>query len=248
MSGFFQRLFGKDNKPAIARGPLGLHLNSGFTLDTLAFRLLEDELLIALPGEEFTVAAVSHIDLGGGSQIFRYYTSGDEFLQINTTGGEDIDDFAFVPMPSVNDSVPHYSLYGGTPYVFSSRASDEEVEGVFLVVDGADVAQLRRAGGVHRRKGQHPHILQFLQTGFGVHGIPSFGLEPQHPAFAPGLRGGVRAAGARGVQPGLQNLLQSRFLHLAVGVKPADRPAVQNRLNHVAHAGSTSFQHCGSAA
>lgn len=85
MSGFFQRLFGKDNKPAIARGPLGLHLNSGFTLDTLAFRLLEDELLIALPGEEFTVAAVSHIDLGGGSQIFRYYTSGDEFLQINTT-------------------------------------------------------------------------------------------------------------------------------------------------------------------
>ena len=57
MSGFFQRLFGKDNKPAIARGPLGLHLNSGFTLDTLAFRLLEDELLIALPGEEFTSAA-----------------------------------------------------------------------------------------------------------------------------------------------------------------------------------------------
>ena len=49
-------------------------------------------MLIALPGEEFTVAAVSHIDLGGGSQIFRYYTSGDEFLQINTTGGEDIDD------------------------------------------------------------------------------------------------------------------------------------------------------------
>ena len=47
MSGFFQRLFGKYNKPAIARGPLGLHLNSGFTLDTLAFRLLEDELLIA---------------------------------------------------------------------------------------------------------------------------------------------------------------------------------------------------------
>ncbi len=92
MSGFFQRLFGKDNKPAIARGPLGLHLNSGFTLDTLAFRLLEDELLIALPGEEFTVAAVSRIDLGGGSQIFRYYTSGDEFLQINTTGGENIDD------------------------------------------------------------------------------------------------------------------------------------------------------------
>lgn len=101
MSGFFQRLFGKYNKPAIARGPLGLHLNSGFTLDTLAFRLLEDELLIALPGEEFTVAAVSHIDLGGGSQIFRYYTSGDEFLQINTTGGEDIDDIDDIKLLSM---------------------------------------------------------------------------------------------------------------------------------------------------
>ena len=110
MSGFFQRLFGKDNKPAIARGPLGLHLNSGFTLDTLAFRLLEDELLIALPGEEFTVAAVSHIDLGGGSQIFRYYTSGDEFLQINTTGGEDIDDIddvVFQTKRMLNDHLLH---------------------------------------------------------------------------------------------------------------------------------------------
>lgn len=101
MSGFFQRLFGKDNKPAIARGPLGLHLNSGFTLDTLAFRLLEDALLIELPGEEYTVAAVSCIDLGGGSQIFRYYTSGDEFLQINTTGGEDIDDIDDIKLLSM---------------------------------------------------------------------------------------------------------------------------------------------------
>ncbi|MGQ7145751.1 DUF2491 family protein [Escherichia sp. SS-MK2] len=51
---------------------MGLHLNSGFTLDTLAFRLLEDELLIALPGEEFTVAAVSHIDLGGGIDLQKF--------------------------------------------------------------------------------------------------------------------------------------------------------------------------------
>lgn len=49
-------------------------------------------MLIALPGEEFTVAAVSHIDLGGGSQIFRYYTSGDEFRKSIPPHGEDIDD------------------------------------------------------------------------------------------------------------------------------------------------------------
>ncbi|MDN8601466.1 YjfK family protein [Citrobacter enshiensis] len=92
MTSFLQRLFGKDNTCVPVRGPLGLHLNCGFTLDTLAFRLLDDELLVTLPGEEYTVAAISHIDLGGGSQIFRYYTSGDEFLQISTTGGMDTDD------------------------------------------------------------------------------------------------------------------------------------------------------------
>ncbi|EGO0797254.1 YjfK family protein [Salmonella enterica] len=92
MMQFFQRLLGKTSAPAPIRGPLGLHLNAGFTLDTLAFRLLESSLLVALPGEKYTVAAASRIDLGGGSQIFRYYTSGDEFLQINTTGGTDVDD------------------------------------------------------------------------------------------------------------------------------------------------------------
>lgn len=92
MTRFFQRLFGKTATTVSVRGPLGLHLNAGFTLNTLAFRLLEKSLLIELPGEEYTVAAVSHIDLGSGSQIFRYYTSGEEFLQINTTGGSDIDD------------------------------------------------------------------------------------------------------------------------------------------------------------
>ncbi|EBV4482897.1 DUF2491 domain-containing protein, partial [Salmonella enterica subsp. enterica serovar Typhimurium] len=41
MMQFFQRLLGKTSAPAPIRGPLGLHLNAGFTLDTLAFRLLE---------------------------------------------------------------------------------------------------------------------------------------------------------------------------------------------------------------
>ncbi|CDL23706.1 FIG00638518: hypothetical protein [Klebsiella pneumoniae IS53] len=92
MAHFFQRLFAKKSTPTPVRGPLGLHLKAGFTLDTLAFRLLEDNLLIELPGEAYTIAATGQIDLGGGSRIYRYYTSGDEFLQINTTGGADVDD------------------------------------------------------------------------------------------------------------------------------------------------------------
>lgn len=52
MMQFFQRLLGKTSAPAPIRGPLGLHLNAGFTLDTLAFRLLESSLLVALPGRK----------------------------------------------------------------------------------------------------------------------------------------------------------------------------------------------------
>lgn len=54
MMQFFQRLLGKKSAPAPIRGPLGLHLNAGFTLDTLAFRLLESSLLVELPGEKYT--------------------------------------------------------------------------------------------------------------------------------------------------------------------------------------------------
>lgn len=80
MFGFFQCLFGKDNKLVIVCGLLGFYFNSGFMFDMLVFCLLEDELLIVLLGEEFMVAVVSYIDLGGGSQIFCYYILGDEFL------------------------------------------------------------------------------------------------------------------------------------------------------------------------
>lgn len=55
---------------------------------------------------------------------------GSDVLQLATMNGEvPMDDLAFVPMPT-GDGVHHYSLYGGTPYVFSSRATDEQVEGV----------------------------------------------------------------------------------------------------------------------
>lgn len=64
---FFQRLFAKKSTPTPVRGPLGLHLKAGFTLDTLAFRLLEDNLLIELPGEAYTIAATGQIDLGAAA-------------------------------------------------------------------------------------------------------------------------------------------------------------------------------------
>ncbi|WP_127959702.1 DUF2491 family protein [Serratia microhaemolytica] len=86
------------------RGPLGLHLSAGFTLDTLEFRLLNEQLLLKLPGEQFIIAAVGEIDLGNGSRIFRYYTTGDEFLQINTTGGSEINDIEDIKLFIYQDS------------------------------------------------------------------------------------------------------------------------------------------------
>lgn len=55
---------------------------------------------------------------------------GSDVLQLaKTNGNVDMDDLAFVPMPT-GDGTHHYSLYGGTPYVFAANATDEQVEGV----------------------------------------------------------------------------------------------------------------------
>lgn len=55
---------------------------------------------------------------------------GSDVLHLAATNGMvNMDDLAFVPMPT-GDGTHHYSLYGGTPYVFAHDATDEEVEGV----------------------------------------------------------------------------------------------------------------------
>ncbi len=42
-----------------------------------------------------------------------------------------LENMAFVPMPT-GDGVSRYSLYGGTPFVFASYATDEQVKGALL--------------------------------------------------------------------------------------------------------------------
>ncbi|WP_313479593.1 DUF2491 family protein [Atlantibacter hermannii] len=90
MTTFFRRInriFSHNPRSGADKGPLGLHLNAGFKIDTVDFRLVGDKYLIELPSEDYAIAATGVIDLGAGCQINRYYTTGDEFLQINTTGG-----------------------------------------------------------------------------------------------------------------------------------------------------------------
>ena len=59
-----------------------------------------------------------------------------------------MDDLAFVPMPT-GDNIHHYSLYGGTPYVFKASATDEQVEGVLKFFEyigrTPDVSEISKA-------------------------------------------------------------------------------------------------------
>lgn len=55
---------------------------------------------------------------------------GSDVLHLADINGEmkGMKDLAFVPMPT-GDGEHHYSLFGGTPYVFAKNATDEQVKG-----------------------------------------------------------------------------------------------------------------------
>ncbi|MBR0295209.1 MAG: hypothetical protein IJQ67_04815 [Bacilli bacterium] len=60
---------------------------------------------------------------------------GSDILHIaQTTGGVDMSNLAFVPMPT-GDGNHHYSLYGGTPYVFDKNTTDDQVRGILKFFD-----------------------------------------------------------------------------------------------------------------
>lgn len=56
---------------------------------------------------------------------------GSDVLHLADINGEmrGMKDLAYVPMPT-GDGIHHYSLFGGTPYVFAKNATDKQVEGV----------------------------------------------------------------------------------------------------------------------
>lgn len=66
-----------------------------------------------------------------GSQVAMAIVGSDVVQLAKTKGEVDMNDLAFLPMPTGNNK-DHYSLYGGTPYVFPSYATDEQVKGALL--------------------------------------------------------------------------------------------------------------------
>jgi ABC-type glycerol-3-phosphate transport system substrate-binding protein len=67
----------------------------------------------------------------GNKNVAMAFCGSDAISLPVTNENFNLDDIAFVPMPT-GDGTSRYSLYGGTPYVFSSSASKDEIRGAML--------------------------------------------------------------------------------------------------------------------
>lgn len=67
----------------------------------------------------------------GSKNVAMAFCGSDALTLPVTTFNFNKDDIAFVPMPT-GDGESAYSLYGGTPYVFASNATDEQIMGALL--------------------------------------------------------------------------------------------------------------------
>lgn len=69
-----------------------------------------------------------------GQKVARAFVGSDVIKLATTTGQVDKDDIAFVPMPK-GPSGQQYSLFGGTPFVVSSDATDEQALGALRFLE-----------------------------------------------------------------------------------------------------------------
>ena len=67
----------------------------------------------------------------GSKTVAMAFCGSDALMLPTTTYNFPKDDIAFVPMPAV-EGVEAKSLYGGTPFVFSAKASKEQIKGALL--------------------------------------------------------------------------------------------------------------------
>lgn len=111
-----------------------------------------------------------------GSKCAMAIVGSDVLQNASLQGGVDMDDLAFVPMPT-GDGTHHYSLYGGTPFVFSSTCSDEQVEGILEFFDyigrspevsERNLAAKKEGYEVAKKKGQPilPSIMPWIDEEF----------------------------------------------------------------------------------
>lgn len=105
------------------------NLNDQGAVDALQWikEMSQDELIY--PGTSFTYLDW-YAKIGSGNVAMAFCGS-DALANPVTNFNFNKDDMAFVPMPT-GDGQSRYSLYGGTPYVFSSNATKEQIKGALL--------------------------------------------------------------------------------------------------------------------
>ncbi|HMW72565.1 MAG TPA: YjfK family protein, partial [Cellvibrionaceae bacterium] len=118
--------------PSLPKAPevLGLFLGGSVKIDPLKLRLVEPDLIIEGAASDQIIQAVGVIDLDPQTQILRFYTDDDGFIQVLQSGGKgdeyvaDVKLWYFYETRSVgndweqvlkhNISLPEYSLDGHT--------------------------------------------------------------------------------------------------------------------------------------
>lgn len=104
-----------------------------------------------------------------GEQVAMAFVGSDVLFNAQLLGDVPMDDLAFVPMPT-GDGVHHYSLYGGTPYVFPKYATDEQVEGAIRFLEycgrspvASDIARNAMVKGHETAKAKTQPILPTIK-------------------------------------------------------------------------------------
>lgn len=82
------KIFGKEQPVPAPAGPeiMGLRIGSGFEIDTLTVKLRMDELVIGDCASTHIIHSAGLVDIGE-TQVYRFYTDDDAWLQVVVEGG-----------------------------------------------------------------------------------------------------------------------------------------------------------------
>ncbi|MFA6800610.1 MAG: hypothetical protein WCR19_00720 [Acholeplasmataceae bacterium] len=117
------QVMGDDNK-------IHANLNSQESIDAMSFlKSFYDDELTPIGNMNYSEWATR---LGNG-QVGMAICGNDVISNVITQGGMDRDNIAFVPIPAGPGG--QYTLFGGTPYMFSAYDSDEAVEGAIRFLE-----------------------------------------------------------------------------------------------------------------
>ena len=121
--------FGCEAMQVEANGKVTANLN-----DAGAVKALEWIKDMANDGLIYPDASLSYSDWYakiGSKNVAMAFCGNDALMLPVTNFNFNKDDIAFVPMPT-GDGQSHYSLYGGTPFVFAGNATKEQIKGALL--------------------------------------------------------------------------------------------------------------------